>query len=103
MKTIYETIPTGTLEEFADAYGLVMRVGERPKPAGSPTRFYAYFESCEVMSNGCLCGEFGDGITPAGAIAAYARRISLTRIALGAYTEKRRDIQVWRLTPEKGE
>jgi hypothetical protein len=97
MNTIETDITSGTIEQFASEHGLTMEIGERPLPADSPSRYYAAFRKCEVMERGLLISEFGNGSTKAEAIAAYARRISMRRIVIDAYSKQRREISVWRL------
>ena len=104
MKLKLEEIPKMTIEEFADKHDLVMEVHERKRPIGSPDRYYAHFERCEVMQNGCLAGVYGNGATPEAAIADYATRLQLTRVAINAMSENRREIEVPRLVSnDKGE
>lgn len=97
MKTESFCIPVMTLDEFADKYGLVMEIHERNREVGDPGLFYAHFKRCEVMQNGCLAGVSGNGPTPKDALADYAQRLSLTRIAVNAMSEERQEIQVPRL------
>lgn len=97
MKIEYDTIPRMTIEEFADANGLVMEVHERRGWTGVG-RYYAKFTQVEVMEGGCLAGTFGDGLTPEEAIRAYAREISEKRIAYRAYHDDRKNIDVPVLT-----
>ncbi len=91
-------IPTMSIDEFADSHGLVMVVSERREPSQPNTRFYAHFKGAEVMEPNTLVAVCGDGSTPDEAIAAYARVLSLKRIALGAFTDQRTEIDVPRLT-----
>lgn len=97
MKIKREVIPEMTIEEFADANNLVMRVNERRVPTTDPNRYYAYFEGCEVMESGFLISESGNGMTENDAINDYAKRISLKRIAFHAYGPDRLEINVPRL------
>jgi len=94
-------VPSMTIEQFADSYNLTMKVRERRVPADHPSRYYAHFESCEVMSDdGFLFDDFGNGMTAEEAISVYADRIQLKRIVIGAYTPERREVDVPRLVKE---
>lgn len=76
-----------------------MVVLERRKPIGAEDRYYASFENVEVMDPpGILVSTFGNGATPEHAVAAYAEEISMKRIAIGAYTSGRRELEVPRLS-----
>jgi hypothetical protein len=97
MKIERQVIPEMTIQEFADKHELTMRVNERPKPIGSPDRFYASFVGAEIMDGGCLVGMFGDGATEEDAITAYARRIELRTLVIDAMGSSRRAIPVPRL------
>ena len=98
MKTEYDRIPEGTIEEFADRYNLVMKVSERKLPAGDPSRYYASFAKCDVLKDGMLCGQFGNGVTPEEAIKNYTRCIHLERLVIDALRDSRREIDAWRFT-----
>lgn len=102
MKIKINAIDQITIEDFADRKGFEMVVNERPKPEGDPSRYSAHFDGVEVMDRGCLGGEYGNGATPEEAIQDYAKRISLKRIAHGAYTENRREFDVPRLILSNG-
>lgn len=82
-----------TIGEFADMHNLTMEIRER-HPRDESDRFYAHFERAEVIQGGCLIGEYGNGRTEEDAIASYAESISGKRLAIGAYTADRREIQV---------
>lgn len=97
-----EAIPTPTVEEFARDQGLLMVVRERPQPVGSPMRFYACFDRAEVVGDGVLIGTFGNGATAEEAIADYTREIALRTLVVDAYGEKRREINVPRLSTSTG-
>lgn len=97
-------VPTSTLEEFADANGLVMEVHERGASLvamahiGPGARYYAHFKGASVLRNSCSIGVFGDGATPEQAIAAYVPEISETELVVRV-GEERRQITVPRLRP----
>lgn len=98
MKIDRKDVPSMTIEQFADSYNLTMKVCERRVPIDHPSRYYAHFESCEVMSDdGFIFDEFGNGVTAEKAIADYADRIQLKSIVIDAYTPERREIDVPRL------
>lgn len=86
---------SSTLEAFANEHGLVMQVFERSASLSTPSqRFYARFEDTEVMERGLLRGIYGEGPNPDAAIQDYASRLAGTRIAVQAYTDKRREFDV---------
>lgn len=86
---------TSNLEDFADKHGLVMQVFERDAKISTPAqRFYARFEDTEVMWKGMLRGVYGEGPNPEAAIKDYAAQIAGSRIAVQAYTDKRREFDV---------
>lgn len=88
-----------TLAEFANEYGLTLRVYERP-PGTSLPRFYASFPNVERKDNSILRSEFGDGTTEEEAIAAYATRLSGQLLVIDAYRPSRKDIVAPILTVE---
>ena len=100
MKVVRNLIPETTLEAFANQHSLVLEVNERRDTAWGDrklARYYARFKDAEVMERGMLASVSGDGNTEDEAIANYAERISLKRIAIGAYTKDRQEIDVPRL------
>jgi hypothetical protein len=86
-----------SIADFAERHGLVMEIKERPEPLGSPMRFYAHFEHCDVIGDGVLIGTFGDGATKQQAVEDYAKQISLKRIAINALKPQERRLSVPRL------
>ena len=92
-------IPESTLEDFADANGLIMDVHERALfPIGSSKRFYAHFRHAETRSGErFLSSDSGDGRTPEEAIEDYAPKISGKKLVIDAMNERRREIDVPRL------
>jgi hypothetical protein len=91
---VFELVPRTTFTKFAETHGLVMEIRERPvTDGGDPMRYYASFEGVEVMDNGCLVGEYGNGASHEDAIDAYARKLRGRRIAVHAMYDDRRDIQ----------
>lgn len=84
-----------TLERFADYYGLTMVVRERGADrVRGVSRYYACLAGVELMRDGMLCSAFGDGDTPEEAIGEHVKRIAGSRIAIGAHTAERRNIDV---------
>lgn len=84
------------IETFADMMNLSLEINSRPRKTDA--RYYAKFSCVEIMENGMLVGTYGDGRTPNEAVAAYAKQLSGKRIAVGAYTDNRREINVPELT-----
>lgn len=97
MKYTLEPMPTGTIDDLAEAEDLEMVVKERPVADGDPIRYYASFKSIEVAEGRLLKSEFGNGATPEEAIQDYARLISLCRLSLGGG----RLIGPWRLMSKR--
>lgn len=83
-----------TIGKFADKHGLVMVVTERNNPDIVNGKYFASFENAEVMESGMLKGAYGNGQTEESAIEHYAIEISGKRLALNAYTEGRRELNV---------
>lgn len=101
MKTIVKDIPIVTIERFADLHGFDLEVIERRDP--ELPRYYAHFvPSVEIMERGCLVSVSGNGKTIEEATWDYAEKLSLTRIAVEAYTSDRREIDVPRLVAAEG-
>lgn len=76
MKIEYHLVQNGTIEEFADSYGLVMTVVERRNPSVPNFRYYAAFKDYGIRVPGGTCSTYGNGATPEEAIAEYAKEIS---------------------------
>lgn len=94
----YDLIPEMSLDDFAEAYGLVMVVHERPRQIDDPMRFYAMFKGVEE-SDGCLLvGLYGNGRTAEEAIKAYVKMISLKKLVINAMSPDRRTIAPTRIT-----
>jgi hypothetical protein len=103
MKIEFEAIPTGTIEEFADHYGLTMFVSERETDVGDKDRYCASFRGVEVREGRCLASRSGFGPTPEAAIADYARWLSLKPIAINAFQPERIDTKAWRFVDGGGD
>ena len=89
-------ITTKEILDFEKEIGYELVVNERAIHAGSPARlskYYVQFEKAEVMEGGCLIEKHGDGNTIDEAIKDYCREVSNCRIAFGAYTNERKEIQ----------
>lgn len=97
MKIILNEQPRMTLEEFADKHGLVMEVTERDKQEIGPLcrrfRYYACFRGAETKVCHILRSEYGNGSTPAKAIANYARKTSGRLLVINNFQTSRREIQ----------
>ena len=106
MEVVIKAIPRLTVEQFADRHGLVMEVFERNPKVGMLTGkfepFYAHFRSSDVKEGSVLIGEFGNGQTPAEAIADYASRISNRVLVVNASTDQRRELTVPYLGSQAG-
>jgi len=93
--------PRMTIQAFAEEHALEMVVEERPLWAqrqGIP-RYHAAFRRAETREGEhVLCGTYGNGATPAKAIAAYADAISEQTLVVDAYGADRRVIVVPILT-----
>lgn len=90
--------------DFEKEIGYELVVNERPIHAGSParlSRYYVQFEKAEVMEGGCLAGKYGNGNTIDEAIKDYCREVSNCRVAFGAYTNERKEIQFPKLVHSK--
>jgi len=77
---------------------------ERAIHAGSPvglSKWSVQFENSEVMDGGCLASRYGNGNTIDEAIKDYCRIVSNCRIAFGAYTNERKEIQFPKLVHTK--
>ena len=99
MKVEITTVPTMSIQEFADKHKLEMCVTERERPADTMMRFYARFKGAEVRSGTCMLkGEHGNGPTPEFAMREYAKAISCELLIVDAMSKDRREIRVPRLT-----
>jgi hypothetical protein len=75
--------------------GFKLEANERPthlQDSGLP-RFYVSFKDGEVMQGGCLVSCSGNGNTVDEALKDYSKQISDKRLAFGAYTPQRKEIQ----------
>jgi len=80
------------LSEFADKHGLTLLVVERED--GS---FYAHFKNAEVVGDGVLISDFGNGSDEDSAILNYALKISLKSFVLNFNTPNMKEIRVPKL------
>lgn len=98
MEVVIKKRPRMTLEEFADAHGLMMEVYEIAPvygfPKGSDKSWFASFQNTQIWDNGCLMGAFGNGATPEDAMREYGNRISECRLVIDPYRHNRREIEV---------
>lgn len=97
-------ITTKEILDFEKEIGYELVVNERAIHAGSPARlskYYVQFENAEVMEGGCLAGKYGDGNTIDEALKDYCREVSNCRVAFGAYTKERKEIQFPKLIHTK--
>lgn len=94
MMTETPSVPEVTLDDFADANGLILVVREHPHPARPRERFYASFARTEIDRDGVFRSAYGRGASPNEAIAEYARIISAKRLVVDDHTPLRREIDV---------
>jgi hypothetical protein len=97
-------ITTKEILDFEKEIGYELVVNERAIHAGSParlSRYYVQFEKAEVMERGCLTGKYGNGSTIDEAIKDYCQEVSNCRVAFGAYTNERKEIQFPKLVHTK--
>jgi len=82
--------------DFEKEIGQELVCHERPRNLHLP-RFYVGFLYGEVMTGGCLMGASGNGCTIDAALQDYCKEISNTRMAFGAYTSNRKEVEVPKL------
>lgn len=80
-----------TLEAFAEIIGQNITL---TRYQGQKGRWCCQIDRAEVMLNGGLLGEHGNGTSPDAAMADYARLIAGKRIAINAMTKDRREYNV---------
>ena len=100
----FNLIETKEILDLEKEIGYELEVNERPVSAASAVgtqRFYVYFKEGEVMQGGCLIGSYGNGNTIDEALKDYAKQISCTRMAFGAYTPNRKEISFPKLVHTK--
>lgn len=84
--------------------GYELEVNERLISSASKAdlhKFYVSFKKGEVMQGGCLISSSGSGNTIDEALQDYAKKISFTRMAFGAYTNNREEISFPKLVHTK--
>lgn len=101
MKTVMIKVPHMTIQAFAEKHDLVMEIHERENPSSDLMRYYAHFRRAETKDGRMLCGEHGNGHSPAFAVAQYAQAISGKLLVIDAMGKNRREIRVPRLTSDK--
>jgi len=97
-------IQTKEILDIEKEIGYELVVNERAIHAGSPARlskYYVQFEKADVMEGGCLASKYGNGNTIDEAIKDYCREVSNCRVAFGAYTNERKEIQFPKLVHSK--
>lgn len=77
--------------EYADA--LNAKINWRYHP-NQERRITCNFEDCEVMKNGCLSSEYGNGKTPIDALVDYISHLEGKRIVFDATGPARREFDV---------
>jgi hypothetical protein len=101
---VLNLITTKEILDFEKEVGYQLVVNERALHAGSPARlskYYVQFEHAEVMEGGCLAGKYGNGSTIDEAIKDYCKEVSNCKIAFGAYTPERKEVQFPKLVHTK--
>lgn len=97
-------IATKEILDFEKEINYELVANERAIHAGSPARlskYYVCFENAGVIEGGCLAGKYGNGSTIDEAIKDYCREVSNCRVAFGAYTKDRKEIQFPKLVHTK--
>lgn len=79
------------IQEYADAINVEIQI---TRHVNKNNRWTAKFVGCEVMTNECLRGEYGTGMTPNVALLNYAEKIAGKRIALNASRDNRMEFNV---------
>lgn len=96
-------IETKEISEFEREIGYELEVIERDKnnDCQDLKKFYASFIGGESMEGGCLITHTGNGNTVDEAIKDYCHIISCRKMAFGAYSDKRKEIQFPKLIHTK--
>jgi len=89
---IFRATPLITIDEFADANNLIMEIHERDNPYLELMRFYAMFKNVEVLENGMLKSNHGNGSTHDYAIEEYQRKIAGKELIYNSRSNDRRSI-----------
>lgn len=79
------------LDDYCDAINVDLVVR---RYASQNNRWCARFDRCEVKNGSLLSSEYGNGVTPEGAIEDYLKKIAGKRIILDAGTTNRREFTV---------
>jgi len=87
----FNLIETKEILDFETTLGEELTVNERPKGMNLP-KYYVSFDNVEIMQGGCLVGTHGNGNTIDEALTDYCKGIETKRMALYAYTDKRREV-----------
>lgn len=93
-------IETKEILDLEQEIGYELEVNERPIHSGLP-QFYIHFKQGESMEGGCLVAHSGNGNTVDEALSDYCKQISCRRMAFGAYTPERKEIQFPKLKHSK--
>lgn len=81
---------TSSLKDFAQQYGLALRVKARAKPANSRETFYAAFDGVEIARGPILTSSYADGASPEEALGSLASRLSGEVLVVDAHKPSRR-------------
>ena len=93
-------IETKEILDLEQEIGYELEVNERLIHLGLP-QFYVHFKQGESMEGGCLVFHSGNGNTVDEALSDYCKQISCRRMAFGAYTPDRKEIQFPKLKHSK--
>ncbi len=97
-------ISTKEILDYEKEIGVELVVTERSIHIGSPaklSRYFVQFETGEICENSMLIGATGNGDTIDQAIADYCHRVSNRKMAFGAYTSDRKEIEMPKLIHTK--
>jgi hypothetical protein len=87
----FNLIQTKEILDFEKENNLELIINERPSHFRLP-KYYASFKNTEVMENGCLSSEFGNGDTIDEAITNYGKNIECKRLAIDSHSDYRREV-----------
>lgn len=95
-----EEIAKKEITDFEKEIGYELVVKQR-SPLTEHEKYYVSFETGEIMKGGCLISNTGNGNTIDEALLDYCKHISYKRMAFGAYTNNRVEIDIPQLIHTK--